>query len=353
MARPTAPTIADVAARAGISVATASRALAGYGRVSPVTVERVRRIAQEIGYRPNELARAMRVGSTRTIGLVIIADFTNAFFDRATKAIVDAARKRGYQVLITNTDEDVEVEEQAIRTLVDKQVDGLIVVPSLTDDHRHLIADNLGRRPVVLIDRRIDDLDTTSITTDDFHGTRAAVLDAIDRGHTRLGFLISAVGVTGYTTVEPHRMISTVRDRTDGFRAGASEREIPATSQSWYYCEDAPSSSESAIAAMLESPEPPSVIFTSNNDMALAVLKVAGTRGMRIGSDISLVTVDDSQWAAAIVPGITVVDRPVEELGHLAVDRLVDEIESPGRPPESIVLPTRLIQRESVRDFRV
>ncbi|MFM9878318.1 MAG: LacI family DNA-binding transcriptional regulator [Rhodoglobus sp.] len=346
------PTIADVADRAGVSLATASRALSNYGRVSATTVERVRKAADDLGYRPNELARAMRVGTTRTIGLVIIADFTNAFFDRATKAIVDAARSRGYQVLITNTDEDIDVERQAVRTLVDKRVDGLVVVPSLADDHSHLTPKQLRHRPVVLIDRRIDDLDVTSVTTDDREGTRMAVLDALALGHERLGFLISAVGVSGFTPTEPDRMISTVRERVDGFRQATESGSIPLERQTWLYCEDEPTASESAVRAMLDSPNPPTIIATSNNDMALAVLKVAGTRGLRIGADLSLITVDDSQWAAAMVPGITVVGRPVEELGAIAVNRLVDEIEAPGHEPESIVLPTTLIQRGSVADLR-
>lgn len=352
MNRSSPPTIADVAERAGVSLATASRALSNYGRVSATTVERVRQAAQDLGYRPNELARAMRVGTTRTIGLVIIADFTNAFFDRATKAIVDAARARDYQVLITNTDEDVDVERHAVHTLVDKRVDGLIVVPSLTEDHDHLTPEQLGRRPVVLIDRHPDGVEATSVTTDDRAGTRLAVLDAIDLGHRVLGFLVSAVGVVGHTTQEPARMISTVRERVDGFRDAVTERAIPLADQLWIYCEDEPSASEAAVAAMLDAPHPPSIIVTSNNDMALAVLKIAGSRGLRIGSDLSLVTVDDSQWAAAMVPGITVVGRPVEELGAIAVNRLVDEIEEPGHPAESIVLPTTLIRRGSVADLR-
>lgn len=352
MNRSSPPTIADVAERAGVSLATASRALSNYGRVSAATVERVRQAAQDLGYRPNELARAMRVGTTRTIGLVIIADFTNAFFDRATKAIVDAARARDYQVLITNTDEDVDVERQAVSTLVDKRVDGLIVVPSLTEDHDHLTPEQLGGRPVVLIDRHPDDVEATSVTTDDRAGTRLAVLDAIDLGHRVLGFLISAVGVVGHTTREPDRMISTVRERVDGFRDAVTERGIPFDDQLWIYCEDEPSASEAAVAAMLDAPHSPSIIVTSNNDMALAVLKIAGSRGLRIGSDLSLVTVDDSQWAAAMVPGITVVGRPVEELGAIAVNRLVDEIEAPGHPAEAIVLPTTLIRRGSVADLR-
>ena len=348
MQRTPAPTIADVAERAGVSPATASRALSNYGRVSKGTVEKVRSAAAEIGYRPNELARAMRVGSTRTIGLVIIADFTNAFFDRATKAIVDAARAHDYQVLITNTDEDIDVEQQAVLTLLDKQVDGLIIVPSLAKEHPHLETTQLGGRPVVLIDRRIDELPLTSVTTDDASGTRAAVLDATAKGHRKLGFLISAVGVPEFTTVAPTEMISTVRDRSDGFRCGATDSNIPIADQLWVYCADEPSSSEAAVASMLDSDMPPSVIFTSNNDMALAVLQVAGQRGLAIGRDLSLVTVDDSVWAAAMVPGISVIARPVEELGSIAVARLVERIESPGQDVERLVLPTQYISRSSV-----
>ncbi|MEC5152125.1 LacI family DNA-binding transcriptional regulator [Cryobacterium sp. GrIS_2_6] len=347
-----APTIIDVAEQAGVSRATASRALSGYGRTSAATVERVRRAADEIGYRPNELARAMRAGSTGTIGLVVIADFTNAFFDRATKSIVDAARKRGYQVLISNTDEDPEVERGAIETLLEKQVDGLIVFPSATGHSEHLEAGNLGGRPLVLADRRLDDLGVTTVTTDDFTGTREAVRNAVSLGHSRLGFLITAANIAGQTTARPPALISSVRDRADGFAAGAADAGIPPEDQVWHFSEDVPESSEAAVAEMLDLASPPTVIFTSNNDMALSVLKVAGSRGLAIGREVSLVTVDDSPWAAYMVPGITVVARPVEQLGELAVERLVAEIESPGQPVEDIQLPTELIPRASVADLR-
>jgi LacI family transcriptional regulator len=316
--------------------------------VASATVDRVRRAADELGYRPNELARAMRVGSTRTIGLVIIADFTNAFFDRVTKSIVDSARVAGYQVLITNTDEDVEVERDAVQTLLDKQVDGLIVVPSLAREHRHLDPSQLGGRPVVLIDRWIEGLHITSITTDDSSSARMSVIDAAEKGHKRMGFLISAVGVPTFTADPPAEMISTVRDRTEGFRQGVSDTSVPDDSQVWLYCEDEPEFSEAAVAHMLDGANPPTVIFTSNNDMALAVLKVAGTRGLKIGKELSLVTVDDSVWAAAMVPGIAVISRPVEQLGRLAVTRLVAEIDHPGRTPERFVLPTEYLARGSV-----
>ncbi|TFD64332.1 LacI family DNA-binding transcriptional regulator [Cryobacterium ruanii] len=345
------PTIVDVATRAGVSRATASRALGHYGRIAPATIKRVEQAAEALGYRPNELARAMRIGITKTIGLVIITDFTNAFFDRVTKAIVDEAKLHGYQVLITNTDEDSEIERQAVETLLEKQVDGLIVVPSLSKNYDHLGAAKLGGRPIMLIDRRLDNLPFTAIITDDFAGAQNAVRHAISLGHKRLGFLISAASVENVTAQRPAELVSTVFDRTEGFLRGAFDAGIKRSDQHWIFCEDEPKSSEAAVASLLDRPNPPTIIFTSNNDMALAVLKVAGNRRLTIGRDISLVTVDDSQWAAAIVPGITVIARPVEEIGRLAVQRLLSEIADPGQPTEIVVLPTTLIARDSVANL--
>lgn len=346
-----APTIVDVAARAGVSRATASRAMGGYGRISETTANLVRAAAEELGYRPNEIARAMRAGKTKTIGLVIIADFTNAFFDRATKAIVDSAKALGYQVLITNTDEDIAAERQAVEILLEKQVDGLIVVPSTAVVHDHLLPAQLGRKPVVLIDRTLSGINATSVTTDDFSGTDEAVRNAVALGHSRLGFLIAAAGIAGNSTERPAVLISSVEERINGFLNGAADCGVKPKQQSWVFTQDDPKHSEAAVALLLDSPKPPTVIFTSNNDMALAVLKVAGNRQLVIGKDISLVTIDDSQWLSAMTPGITVVARPVELLALLAVQKLIAEMENPALPKEKIVLPTELIARGSVANL--
>jgi LacI family transcriptional regulator len=346
-----APTIIDVAELAGVSRATASRAMGGYGRIADETVKLVRQAAKDLGYRPNEVARSMRRGRTKTIGLVIIADFTNAFFDRATKAIVDAAKIRGYQVLITNTDEDIAAERQAIETLVDKQVDGLIVVPSTAAVHDHLAALKTSGKPLVLIDRRVDGILATSITTDDFSGAEAAVRHAYALGHRRFGFLIAAAGNYGHSVDRPAVMISSVEERVNGFSSACVDLGVKAKQQTWMFCEDNPKDPEAAVSRLLDQPKPPTIILASNNDMALALLKTAGNRKLVIGTDISLITVDDSQWAAAMAPGLTVVARPVEALGTIAVEKLLAEIDTPGQTPEKIVLPTELITRGSVANL--
>ena len=156
------PTIHDVAAAAGVSTATAARALGGYGAVSPGVRERVKAAASQLGYRPNSLARSMITGATHTIGLVV-ADIENPFFARSVRGIADVAHAAGYEVLLANSDEDPATERAAVRVLFGKRVDGLIVAPASTDEGPHL--SDLSERgvPVVLLDRAIPGIDADAV----------------------------------------------------------------------------------------------------------------------------------------------------------------------------------------------
>ncbi len=343
------PTLNDVASAAGVSRATASRALSGYGRISPITVSAVKAAAEKIGYQPNAIAQSMRAGKTRTIGLVIITDFTNVFFNRATKGIVDTARAMGYQVLIFNTNEDVVLEREAIITLTQKRVDGLIVVPSTAEGHEHLISLTKSRTPLVIIDRVLPGVKATSITTDDASSCEAAVDSAVALGHRHLAFLVATPTVSGYQSDVPQLLNSAIESRVKGFLAGTQkQKKIRAD---WIFCDESPETALEAAAKLCDSPMRPSVIFTSNNDMAQAVLKVVAERDLIIGKDISLVTVDDSTWLEAIYPGITVIQRPVDELAQLAVTKLVAQMETSSKRVETILLPTKLVTRGSIADL--
>lgn len=339
-----APTINDVAELAGVSRATASRALARYGRISEETIRVVEAAADKLGYRPNEVARAMRAGKTKTIGLVVISDFTNAFFDRATKAIIDAAKQSGYQTLVSHTDEQIENEKQAVRTLVEKRVDGLILVPASDTEHTHLNPSELGNTPLVLIDRRLEGGKFSSITTGDYEGAIEAVSYALSKGHRNMAFVVAVPGVVGSTSTQPHIPISTVLDRTNGFKAGLKKHKLKSR---MLFCQDSQEGAEGAVESLLAGDNPPSIIFTSNNDMLLAVLRVAGKLKISVGKKLSVISFDDSPWAAAMSPAITVISRPVDELGKLAVETLLQNMA--GKPrPKDLVLPTLLIERDSV-----
>ena len=142
-------TINDVASAAGVSRATVSRALSGYGRINQSTIDHVHKVAESLGYKQNALAAALRAGKTKTIGLVVISDFTNAFFDIATKAIIDQAKELGYRVLISHTDEDVEVEKVAVDTMLSNQVDGIIYGSHNLKAHDYIAIE----APIVAFDR--------------------------------------------------------------------------------------------------------------------------------------------------------------------------------------------------------
>lgn len=341
------PTLNEVAELAGVSRATASRALAGYGRISEETVRKVKDSAKRLGYRPNEVARAMRAGKTQTIGLVVISDFTNAFFDRATKAIIDAAKAAGYQTLVAHTDERVENEIQAVRTLVEKRVDGLIVVPSTDSNFEHLKPKEVGNTPVVLIDRKLEGAGLSSVTTGDFRGARDAVDYAFKLGHRDMAFVIAVPGLAKSTRRTPVIPISTVVERTNGFLAGIKKNNLQ---KRILFSVENQTEAESAIEELID--EGPTIIFTSNNDMLLAVLRVAGRLGIQIGHHLSVISFDDSPWAAAMSPSITVVARPVDELGYLAIETLLGKINGLADSPSDIQLSTQLIERESVRKLK-
>src|SRR3712207_4244948 len=144
-------TIPDVARHAGVSTATAGRALGGYGAVSPDARNRVLAAAAELGYRPNELARSMITGKTFTIG-VIVADIENPFFARVSRGVTDTARDAGFEVILVNTDEDVEAERNALKVLQEKRVDGVIVAPASASEADHLAEAHRAGCPIALVD---------------------------------------------------------------------------------------------------------------------------------------------------------------------------------------------------------
>src|SRR3954447_8442893 len=151
-------TLPQVAARAGVSTATAARALGGYGSVRPATPDKVLAAAADVGYRVHGPARSMITGSTQTIG-VLISDIENPFFRRSLRGIADTARSRGFEVLLANTDEGLETERTAVSLLADRRVDGMVICPTDPGDRAHLTEVVASGIPIVLLDRRMAGLD--------------------------------------------------------------------------------------------------------------------------------------------------------------------------------------------------
>jgi LacI family transcriptional regulator len=347
----TGPTIPEVAKAAGVSTATAARALGGYGAVSPAARERVLAAAGDLGYRRNDLARAMITGRTNTIGLVI-ADIENAFFARVVRGVTDSARTAGYEVVLANTDEDPDVERSAVRVLLAKRVDGIIVAP-VAGDPGHLRAAQEAGCPVVLLDRRVPKLDVDTVLVDSYAATRDVVERLQASGHRRIAMVTGATGVTGVTgashgTARTRGSVSTGQDRVDGYldaltSAGVSDPRAYLRTEA-----HTPDLASAATAELIALPEPPTAVFASDNRVALGVLRAIRAAGVSVPQDMSLVAFDDADWTSVVTPAISVVAQPTHALGRRAAEMLLSRLSGTGGPARVDVMTTEFIARGSV-----
>jgi LacI family transcriptional regulator len=338
------PTIPDVARRAGVSTATAARALGHYGAVSEAAREAVLAAAEELGYQRNELARAMITGRTHTIGLVI-ADIDNPFFAGAARGVSDAARAAGYEVILTNTDEDSAVERSNVRLLLSKRVDGILIAPT-SPDGAHLAAARQSGCPVVLFDRRVDGLGLDTVLVDNVAAARDVVERLLAAGHRRIAM------VTGGSSPDERNQdglsVSTGDDRVDGYLAALTAAGVDEPRTYLRTGAHNPDVAVQLTTELIGLPSPPTAVFASDSRVALGVLKAIRGAGLEVPQGISMVGFDDADWTSVVNPAISVVAQPAYDLGRRAAELLVARIEGSEEPAAVHMLPTDFIARESI-----
>lgn len=348
------PTVADVAREAGVSVATAGRALGNYGRVRDDLRERVREAASRLGYSPNVVARSMRSGGTRSIGFVG-ADISNPYFAAAMRGVCDVAREEGYEAILFNVDDRLDVERNAIKVLLEKQIDGIVVSPTSVTDVGHLLLAQERGVPVVLLDRSSSLVDADSVVIDNETAAYSAVSHLLELGHRRVGLLASVDPDEGpgLTTHDGGRVV--VRgaarpsiDRIRGYVATLDAYHAVSSRELMRFCplDDAGRAQQEA-EALLSLPQPPTALFAADNVATQGAFVAARDRGRAIPGDVSLVGFDDLDWTALVDPPVTVVAQSPLEMGRTAARRLFLRIKGDERPAERIVLPTRLVVRSS------
>ncbi|GAB3600500.1 LacI family DNA-binding transcriptional regulator [Microbacterium tumbae] len=341
------PRLEDVARMVGVSKSTAARALRDSPLVTEETKARIRQAASELDYRVNALARAMSAGSSQTLGLVI-ADISNTFFDQATRAIVDTAAEHGYQVLVLNTGESLSVERDAIRVLWEKRVDGIILVPSSPEDVSHLQRGAGSVPPIVLLDRTVQGLDAPSVTTDDDRSAYEAVSLLIAQGHRDIGIVVNTSDRRVVRPDDPGSTVSTIFKRVTGAWAALRGHGIDPATHPPVYVSPVHETATTAVLALLSGPRPPTAVLTTNSDAALAVMDAANRLGVRIGEDLSLISFDDTPWAPVFQPPLSVIRRPIADLGRAAVELLLQTVQDDTHRQESLELRSTLVERGSV-----
>jgi LacI family transcriptional regulator, galactose operon repressor len=326
-----AVTIRDVARDAGVSQATAARALGGYGYASPAVRRRVRESAGRLGYTPNGVAAALVSRATHTVGLVV-GDIENPFFAAAARGLSDVLEAAGYTVLLANADERSDREALAVEALRRRRVDGLVVVPAPGAQLAEVARAGV---PLVQLDRFVRGLAADAVMVENAAGAAAAVAHLAALGHRRIGILSDTP------------RISSSAERIRGYRHALAAAGIAADERLVSIAGPTQAEGHRAALALLGGADRPTALFTANNFMTVGALLAARDLGLRIPADLALVGFDDLDWTALVDPPLTAVSQPVGELGRVAGERLLARIGGDAGPPRRIRLATELVVRGS------
>ena len=333
-------TIRDVARLAGVSTMTVSRVINNSGYTSPATRQRVERAVQELGYVPNAVARHLRSKQTKAIALVV-SDITNPFFTTIARGVEDLAGERGFAVMFCNTDESDDEEARYLRLLIERQVDGVLLVPagSPRASIRLLRAHKV---PLVVLDRRVPGQRVNNVRCDSEAGAYALARHLIGLGHRRIGVL------TG------RRAISTSADRVAGVRRALEESGLTLDESlvRWggfnFGNANLADGHQMAESVLTATDDPPTALFAANNFIAFGTFRALRELDLRVPDDVSVVAFDDlpTEWVSD--PFLTVAAQPAYEIGRRAAEMMIDSLVGKGtKTGQSVVLPFEVIIRRS------
>ncbi len=333
------PTINDVAKRAGVAPITVSRVINDSGYTSQETRNRVEAAIAELGYVPNVLARSLRSKRTNTLALVI-TDITNPFFTSISRGVEDTASAAGYTTIYCNTDESENKEKKYLQWLLQKQVDGILLVPAnSTPDSVDFIQEQGAL--VVILDRKVPNVEIDTVRCDSEAGAYSLIKLLIERGHRN----IAALGGP--------REASTAEDRIAGYRRAISEAGLAENELVYYGSFTQASGYELTNQALAQNP-PPTALFGANNFISIGALKALRDSGKRVPEDIAVVSFDDLPSTLVVDPFLTVAAQPAYQMGQKATELLLNRL-SDNAPQEcqEIILPIEIIVRQSSGPVRV
>lgn len=325
-----APTMRDVAARAGVSPMTVSRTVHGDPHVTEENREKVMTAIIELGYRRNEMARNLRLGrNSGMIGLVV-TNLANPFYSQLALGVESVTGEHGLKVVLGNTGEDVQRERRLVEELASRQVDGMIVVPA-GGDHSHLDSRNLHGAPVVLAARPPSSLDVDCVLVDDFGGARAATARLLGMGVRRIGFLGLPASV--WTSSERFR----------GFTTALDEAGIELDDRHVRRHKGTITSAQEVATEILELTDPPEALFCANNRTTLGAYRAITAAGLQL----PLAGFDDFEMADLLGVPLVLVAYDPAEVGQEAARMMLNRMESDETEkiaPRRVVIPTRIVE---------
>lgn len=329
-------TMKDIARLAGVSTSTVSHVINKSRYVSDEIAERVNKAAQDLNYAPSALARSLKMNRTRTIGMLVTTS-TNPFFGEVVKGVERSCYHKGYNLILCNTEGDSQRMQASINTLLQKRVDGLLLMCSTLEGERIDVFERYPDIPVVVMDWGPMLFPSDKIQDNSLRGGYIAANYLIECGHKEIGC------ITGPLNRHQAQM------RYEGYKRAVLEAGLDIYPnwivESDFECEGG----YEAFNKMLAKGPLPSAIFVSNDMMAMGVINAANEKGIRIPEDLSLMGYDDIHIARFMSPALTTIHQPKYRLGKAAVDTLLARLENEALEPQIVQLEPTLVVRKSIK----
>jgi LacI family transcriptional regulator len=332
------PNIVDIAEKAGFSITTVSRVLNGKAdkyRISKATQQVIKSTAEELNYVPNEFARNLRSGKSKTIAL-IVPSLKNPFFAEMASVVNTEVRKYNYITLIGDSDDNIENEKAEVLHLSSRSLDGMIIAPC-GDEWKHLVRLQEKGLPLICVDRYFEDPELSYVSSDNYEGAYSASKYLIEHGHTS----IACIQGVRYSIPNIQRV------------KGFVEAMVGSGITSYTVTGDAFSEQNGYLETklLLQQKVWPTAIFAFSNTIAMGCIKALKEEKIRIPEDISLITFDDNPYLNYIEPPLTCISQPVEEICKIAVKILFSKILERDPSPKYMLLKTQLKVKSSVKNL--
>ncbi|KNC90862.1 ribose operon transcriptional repressor RbsR [Trabulsiella odontotermitis] len=328
-------TMKDVARVAGVSTSTVSHVINKDRFVSEAITAKVEAAIKNLNYAPSALARSLKLNQTRTIGMLITAS-TNPFYSELVRGVERSCFERGYSLVLCNTEGDEQRMNSNLETLMQKRVDGLLLLCTETHQPSREIMQRYPSVPMVMMDWAPFDGDCDLIQDNSLFGGDMATQYLIDTGHTRIACISGPLDKT------PARL------RLEGYRA-AMHRAGFAITEGYEITSDFEfGGGFEAMNKLLALPVPPDAVFAGNDAMAVGAYQALYQAGLRIPQDMAVIGYDDIELARYMTPPLTTVHQPKDELGELAIDVLIHRMAQPEQKQQRVQLTPELVVRGSV-----
>ncbi|MCZ4225241.1 LacI family DNA-binding transcriptional regulator [Pedobacter rhodius] len=328
--------IKDIAVKANVSITTVSFIINGKAKeksISEAVIKKVEKIIEESGYKPNQIARSLRTGNSNIIGL-IVEDISNSFFAKIARLIEDKAYKRGYKIIYSSTENNVEKAQELINMFKSRKVDAYIISPvkGLEEDIRMLINDN---KPVILFDRNLRDVQANYVGANHFSASYQSIESFIAQGKRNIALVTTDIDVQQIT------------ERFEGYKKalldyGLTYREELVLKIHFNQNE---ASTIDEIKMLFNSEKIDAVLFATNY-LAISGLKVLKSIKKKIGAELSVIAYDDHEAFELHTPGISTVQQPLEEIAETVIKLLLSQLSSKSiLPNQEVIIPATLIIR--------